>query len=546
MQQKDVIYIDVEDDITAIIGKVKAAKQKIVALVPPKRTGVLQSAVNLRLLSRAADSADKRLVLITGNSALGSLAASAKIPVAKNLQSRPEIAEIPALAVDDDDVIDGSSLPVGDHAATTVDAKSDVVPPGAMENLDIDGEAAPLKPKRTDAPKTKKGIKVPDFGSFRKRMALGIGGGILLIVFLVWAFVFAPRATVVISAKTSDIVVKSPVSIGDNLQTNSDKATLASVTKTDKESMSVDVPATGTKDVGDKATGTMTITRNGVSDQSATIPAGTGFSSGNYTFVTTAAATVPASSIKGISLDHGSVTVGVRAMDIGDGYNLSARDYDSSVSGYSASGTQMSGGSKRTVKVVTSDDLQKAQDNLVKQNTDAAKAKVKKLFASDVVVIDSSFVAKTDNMNLTPGAGEEAPDGKAKLTTDVTYTMVGVAKDDLDNYLKPAVTKQLTSEKSQRIYDSGAASAKLTEYQPASGQDPATVQLVATAKVGPKINDDDIKEQVKGKRTGEVIGDLKAIDGVSDVDVNLSPFWVTSIPGDVNKITVEFKLQANG
>ena len=29
--QKDVIYIDVEDDITAIIGKIKAAEHEIVA-----------------------------------------------------------------------------------------------------------------------------------------------------------------------------------------------------------------------------------------------------------------------------------------------------------------------------------------------------------------------------------------------------------------------------------------------------------------------------------------------------------------------------------
>ena len=76
--QKDVIYIDVEDDITAIIGKVKASKEKIIALVPPKRIGVLQSAVNLRLLSRAAEQNDKRLVLITSNQALMALAAAAR------------------------------------------------------------------------------------------------------------------------------------------------------------------------------------------------------------------------------------------------------------------------------------------------------------------------------------------------------------------------------------------------------------------------------------------------------------------------------------
>ena len=34
---KDVIYVDVDDDVTAIIGKIKNAKEKIIALVPPKR-----------------------------------------------------------------------------------------------------------------------------------------------------------------------------------------------------------------------------------------------------------------------------------------------------------------------------------------------------------------------------------------------------------------------------------------------------------------------------------------------------------------------------
>ncbi|MBH1980895.1 hypothetical protein I8H89_05245, partial [Candidatus Saccharibacteria bacterium] len=121
---KDVIYIDVEDDVTAIIGKVKDSKEKVVALVPPKRTGVLQSAVNLRILQRTAKNAGKHIVLITNDQSLIPLAAGASIPVAKNLQSKPEIPEIAALKVDDDDdIIDGSQLPVGEHAATAAASK---------------------------------------------------------------------------------------------------------------------------------------------------------------------------------------------------------------------------------------------------------------------------------------------------------------------------------------------------------------------------------------------------------------------------------------
>ena len=98
--QKDVVYIDVEDDITAIIGKLKSGSREIVALVPPKRIGVLQSAVNLRLLARAAKQSKKQLVIITGNSSLSSLAAAAQIPVAATLQSKPELAEIAALDIE--------------------------------------------------------------------------------------------------------------------------------------------------------------------------------------------------------------------------------------------------------------------------------------------------------------------------------------------------------------------------------------------------------------------------------------------------------------
>jgi phosphoglycerate dehydrogenase-like enzyme len=64
---KSVIYIDTEDDITSIIDRVKEAESDIVALVPPKRNGVLQSVVNLKLLKRSASGADKKIVLITGD-----------------------------------------------------------------------------------------------------------------------------------------------------------------------------------------------------------------------------------------------------------------------------------------------------------------------------------------------------------------------------------------------------------------------------------------------------------------------------------------------
>ena len=58
-QNKDVIYIDVDDEITSIISKLQESSGKIVALVLPKRAVVLQSIVNLKLLKHIADNNKK-------------------------------------------------------------------------------------------------------------------------------------------------------------------------------------------------------------------------------------------------------------------------------------------------------------------------------------------------------------------------------------------------------------------------------------------------------------------------------------------------------
>src|ERR1700751_4777818 len=92
---KDVIYVDVDDEITSIIDKVENSEHKVVALVLPKRAATLQSIVNMKLLKRSADNADKNVVLITSEHALMPLAGAAGLHVARNLQSKPEVPEAP-------------------------------------------------------------------------------------------------------------------------------------------------------------------------------------------------------------------------------------------------------------------------------------------------------------------------------------------------------------------------------------------------------------------------------------------------------------------
>lgn len=58
---KDTIYIDAEDEITAIVEKIKNSPKQIIALVLPKRASVFQSIVNMKLVKRIADNEKKML-----------------------------------------------------------------------------------------------------------------------------------------------------------------------------------------------------------------------------------------------------------------------------------------------------------------------------------------------------------------------------------------------------------------------------------------------------------------------------------------------------
>lgn len=547
---KDVIYIDVDDDVTAIIGKIKKAKENIVALVPPKRAGALQSAVNLRLLERMAKTDKKKLVLITGNAALIALAANAKIPVAKNLQSKPELAEVPAIIVDDgDDIIDGSELPVGDHASTVKvkdgtkvaaanSARSDAID---TTDLDIDGETATAAAvtAKTVAKKSKNRPKIPNFDSFRKKLFFGIAGGVGLIALLIWMFVFAPAASVIITASTAPQPVSASVRLGGTAATDFKTGVVTSVSQQEKKDVVVEFDATGQKDVGEKATGTTRISK--LSQEAYGVPAGTRLTgAGGKVFVTDVAVTIPAATACFPSFCAGSVNVDVTASASGTDYNnvSGAVTGPDGITGSFQGST--AGGTSKIAKVVSAADIERAQGQLVGQSTDPEKAALVKKFTNGEIVIDSSFTIERGAAVSAPAVDQEAADGKAKLTVPTTFTIQGVPKAELDTYLKASLESKINKDE-QKIYSTGIDRATLGAFRKDGETMLATVN--ATGRVGPRINEDEIKEQVKGMKYGEAQQTLEAIDGIRAVDVQFSYFWVRTIPNNIDKIKIEFKVE---
>jgi hypothetical protein len=535
--KKDIIYIDVEDDITAIIGKVKESKEKIVALVPPKRIGVLQSAVNLRLLQRTAEQNDKRIVLITGNQALAGLAASASIPTARNLQSKPELAEIPVLDIDNgDDVIDGSQLPIGDHAEQVRFAgDGDDEEADLIHGIDIEHEPSATPPTmKSGSKKTPAGKRVPNFNSFRKKLIIAITAGILLIGGLVWAFVFAPAATVIITARTTTASVNDVASFGK--ETNAERGTIKAAEQVIEKDVTVEFEATGEKDVGERATGVVKLSTGFIGNLGTTVPTGTLLTSASgKTYQTDAPVTFTLSNYTGAQVD-------VTASESGESFNGASGSLSGTPSNVSASFVgATSGGTSKKVAIVTAADVQAAKEKLVKQSTDEIKRELSTKFDNGAKVIEASFAVDYVDIASKPATGSEASDKKATLTGRAKYTLSGIEGGQLKTYLEQTLKGQMRDQTVQKIYSTGADKVQLNDFTKSGNA--RTIRIIATGQIGPIIDEAQIKEKVAGKRYGDIRDELTKIDGVNDVNVKFSFFWVRSVPRDLDRITIEFDVE---
>lgn len=541
--KKDVIYIDTEDDITSIIDKVKHADAPIVALVPPKRTGVLQSTVNLRLMQRAAESANKRVVLITSDQTLTALAGGLAFPVAKNLQSKPEIASLDTAEGEDNDIIDGAELPVGALAGLSIDESADAAEEAAEASKD---EATSDEAVSKDAKKSDKGAKIPNFNSFRKKLFIFGGLGVLLVGFLVWAIFFAGHATITITARTNVVNIGKTLQLKKDAQLDTSQAILPVITQQQKKTVSVDFTPTGKKDVGEKATGTVLITPttltigNIIVNGDVTIAAGTTITaSGGTTYTTNQAISFTSGNIQ--TTKNGQ-SVNVTATSSGTASN-GANGTATGPSGFTTKfTTATSGGTDKTVTVVTAEDVTKAADQLKAQDSNTVRTELAKLFDSDVIVITEAYTAEAGTPVSTPAVGQEA--SSAKLSVETTYTLLGVKRADLKAVYDAYLATQLKGDTSQKIFKSGDESTQFSSFQKlADGS--YTVRAIASAQVGPNIDSDKVASDSRGKMIGEVQQSVSSVQGVENVEVKLSPFWVTRVPNNTDRISVTFTVQSN-
>jgi hypothetical protein len=553
---KDVIYIDIDDEITAIIDKVRSSDERIVALVLPKRATAFQSIVNMKLLKRTADSAKKHLVLITNETGLLPLAGAVGIHVAKTPQSKPEIPEVPggAYATGDDleeetvsmaagaAAVDrelDTSRPVGEYAKpitpTAASADEEDVPIEFDNNSPAPATPGTAKP----SPKKDKKLRIPDFNKFRTWAVLG--GALLVGLIVLWyfAFVVMPKATITIKTDSSAIDVTTDLTLSTTVtEPNVDAAVLPATAQQTEKTSSQNAPATGEENRGKTASGEIRII-NCTAGDAVTVPAGTGVTAKGMTFITQETVTMPVGSPSCNDPAPGftSSVVAVEAISPGKKFNIGPSDF--AVAGFgdtteARSDAAISGGTDDIVKILSQSDIDGAKQKLGEQDTEAIRQELTaSLKSQGLYAVDGSFNAGTPQATANAKAGDEVT--SVTVTQKTMYTMMGVKEDDLKRLITDKVGDKIDPD-TQVILDYGLDDAVFEMQNSQSGI--TLVSLQTTVIAGSDLDLDKIKEEVAGTKANDAKEAISKYPGVTEVTVDYSPFWVSSIPGKTSKISV--------
>jgi hypothetical protein len=553
------LYLEVDEDITSAIDKLNKVSGDSVQIVVPKRSTLLQSVINQKLLKKAAENAHKRLVLVTNDRVATDLASRVGLAVATSLGAEAVLstAKKAAPVLADDVIEDGDPEPAKATAPVakqpekpSKEAKKAVAPVVATRALTDDEPAladaagAAGADEVAKAAKSGKEPKVPNFSTLKKR-ALWLTALIVIIIGYLVGMYFWSTGTVTLYADGARSNIDTTFAVDTSLtKATPGSTTIPGQSLTTSHNLSTTFTSTGTQNIGTKAGGTMTVSnRSGVAQP---LQAGTRFVApdGNV-FLSNSDVTVPGASVtQSGGIQAGTATVPVTASSNGDNYNeAGGQAYTipglGSQALVTAQGGAMSGGTTKTVQIVTQGDVDTATTAAVAgDKASGQKALVAKVPAGDVA-LTSSLTATPTAVTSNPPVGGQGT--QATLTLTVNYAMLVVNKKDYTAMIESIEQKQLGA--NNQIYDNGIGTATLTAGTVAGTRQ--SFHFVTTASGGPSFDQAAIAKALRGKKYSDASDYATGLPGVVKTTVTLSPAWSSSMPHLARHIKVIVTINQN-
>jgi len=311
------------------------------------------------------------------------------------------------------------------------------------------------------------------------------------------------------------------------------------------EDGSVSIAATGKKDVGVNAKGSITI-YNG-SDISRTLAQGTILRASNgleFTLDSPINIKAVASHSANENPPPEKTTANVTANQLGKESNFPSGT-KFSVSSFSASdliainGDPFSGGTKKEVTVVSKNDSAKLEEDLPKQLENKAKETLKNRIGQNKILLPNFISKSLSKKSLNARIGDEV--NQITLTGTVEYQGLSYDKNDLIVFSKSLLEKNVP--KTQEINYNNIKTSVLDIKSKNDEEVEANINIKAL--LVPKISESKLTKDLQGKSFKNAEDALYKLPQVANVTIKLSPnlpFLPKTLPSRGSNIKILIKI----
>jgi hypothetical protein len=436
----------------------------------------------------------------------------------------------------------------GDFGFSETDVANIDVPQFAEKpQLETEPELKPEPESETPAefipfPHSKKKLSLPKFKFSFVFIVLGVLCGLGALFAAYW---YLPKATVTLTLVPKSLSSQFELIVDTTAQTvNSDSRTIPGtykeVTSTEEKSSAT----TGTKLVGDKATGAVTII-NGTSIP-RTFPAGTTISSpSGLSFVT--ASEVQVASASGTadpnSYQPGKANVNVTASQIGSDSNITAGTQFrvgtySSLDFVAKNDSAFAGGTSRQVKVVAKDDIQNLRTQLLAALKETSKNQLISEISQDQQLLAETVTTQAASEDLNHQVDEQAD----SVTLRLTVKAKGLT------YQKADLTSIIQNETRSQVPDGFVSIGELEPTFAVKKTDKNSVILAVnvSGSLLPRIAEKEVVSRLVGVSPQAARNYLSGLSGVSHIEMAFSlplPDFLLTLPHTSSNISLEVKSQ---
>lgn len=387
--------------------------------------------------------------------------------------------------------------------------------------------------------RAEKVVILPNFG---KKIFAAIFAVTLVVVGVV-LFLVLPTATVIIEPKT-ELVTQEMDLVIDKASSGVIKEELkipGELVEVSKD-ITKEFPATGKKQVKERAIGTITV-YNEWDSQSQTLVENTRFlSTDGILFRSTKSVVVPGFKRLAGQDIPGSITVSIIADEAGEESNIKATRF--SIPGlkgtvkyekiYGVSTEAMSGGKVEEVSVVSESDFNKAKKAIEQGLREELVNEIKTKSNNQTIIAENAIVVDKADFTSSKKAGEEAKN--FSLTLKLKGTALAFVEQNALDIVKENIKVPFSR---YTLIDEPKLNYGKVDFDAKQGR--MSIKVYTETMVMSKLEGSMIIENVKGKNIDELKGYFANMSEIENADVRFWPSWVKSVPRIDSKVNIDIK-----